>query len=123
MIAILALAIGGLFLYLAYYGCDQSQAQRLLAARDDGAARRALLLNGLIRFPLVLTYCGFGLLLAGLLRIDPAFAARVAEGPLDGLVPAFIVSQLPVGLRGLLVAASSRPPCRPSTRPSTRLPR
>jgi Na+/proline symporter len=25
--------LGGLFLYLSYYGCDQSQAQRLLAAR------------------------------------------------------------------------------------------
>jgi SSS family solute:Na+ symporter len=96
--------LGGLFLYLSYYGCDQSQAQRLLAARDDGAARRALVLNGLVRFPLVLTYCGFGLLLAGLLRIDPAFAARVTAGPPDGLVPAFVVSQLPVGLRGLLVA-------------------
>ncbi len=37
--------LGGLFLYLAYYGCDQSQAQRLLTARDDRAARRALLLH------------------------------------------------------------------------------
>ena len=42
---------GGLFLYASYYGCDQSQAQRLLTARDDGAARRALVLNGLLRFP------------------------------------------------------------------------
>ncbi|HEY7599251.1 MAG TPA: hypothetical protein VH741_04920, partial [Candidatus Limnocylindrales bacterium] len=53
--------LGGLFLYLSYYGCDQSQAQRLLTARDEAAARRALVLNGLLRFPLVLTYCGFGL--------------------------------------------------------------
>ena len=66
---------GGLFLYLSYYGCDQSQAQRLLAARSDGDARRALVWNGLLRFPLVLTYCVFGLLLAGLLRVD---ATRVS---------------------------------------------
>ena len=26
--------IGGFFLYTAYYGCDQSQAQRVLAARS-----------------------------------------------------------------------------------------
>ena len=96
--------IGGLFLYLSYYGCDQSQAQRLLTARDDAAARRALVLNGLLRFPLVLTYCGFGLLLAGLLATDPAFAERLAGRPPDALVPTFVVSYLPVGLRGLMVA-------------------
>ena len=96
--------LGGLFLYLAYYGCDQSQAQRLLAARDDAAARRALLLNGLLRFPMVLTYCGFGLLLAGLLRSDPLFAASLAGHPPDSLVPIFITTYLPAGLRGLLIA-------------------
>src|SRR5687768_11614368 len=68
--ALAPMLLGGLFLYMAYYGCDQTQAQRLLTARDEGAARRALILNGLLRFPLVLTYCGFGLLLAGLLRTD-----------------------------------------------------
>jgi SSS family solute:Na+ symporter len=97
--------LGGLFLYLSYYGCDQSQAQRLLTARDERAARRALLLNGLLRFPLVLTYCGLGLLLAGLLATEPAFAERLAGGPADALVPTFIVGYLPVGLRGLMVAA------------------
>ena len=97
--------LGGLFLYLSYYGCDQSQAQRLLTARDDASARRALVLNGLLRFPLVLTYCGFGLLLAGLLRSDPDFAARLAGRPADSLVPAFMTTYLPTGLRGLLLAA------------------
>lgn len=96
--------LGGLFLYLAYYGCDQSQAQRLLTARSDGDARRAYLLVGLLRFPLVLTYCGFGLLLAALLELDPGFAARLAGRPPDSLVPLFITTYLPVGLRGLLVA-------------------
>ena len=96
--------LGGLFLYLSYYGCDQSQAQRLLTARDERAARRALLLTGLLRFPLVLTYCFFGLLLAGLLRTDPDFAASLAGRPVDSLVPVFITTYLPSGLRGLLVA-------------------
>lgn len=96
---------GGFFLYASYYGCDQSQAQRLLAARDHAAARDALLLNGLLRFPLVLTYCGLGLLLAGLLQVDPTFAAVMRDRPLDSLVPVFMVSYLPPGLRGLLLAA------------------
>ena len=96
---------GGFFLYLSYYGCDQSQAQRLLVARSDDDARRVLLLNGLLRFPLVLTYCLFGLLLAGLMRVDSVFAATVASGPFDGLVPTFMATYLPTGLRGLLMAA------------------
>lgn len=97
--------LGGLFLYLTYYGCDQSQAQRLLTARDDREARRALVLNGLLRFPLVLTYCLFGLLLAGLLHLDPHFAAAMEGRPPDSLVPVFMTSYLPSGLRGLMLAA------------------
>lgn len=97
--------LGGLFLYASYYGCDQSQAQRLLAARSDDDARRALVLNGLLRFPLVLSYSLLGLLLAGLLQVDAVFAARIAGRANDSLVPAFMVSYLPVGLRGLFLAA------------------
>ena len=97
--------LGGFFLYLSYYGCDQSQAQRLLTARDERTARDALVLNGLLRFPLVLTYCALGLLLAGLLHVDPAFAALMRDRPADSLVPAFMMGYLPAGLRGLLLAA------------------
>jgi SSS family transporter len=96
--------IGGLFLYLSYYACDQSQAQRLLTARSDGEARKALLWNGLLRFPLVLTYCLLGLLLAGLLASDTGFAARLAGQPPDSLVPTFMMEYLPGGLRGLMFA-------------------
>lgn len=46
--------LGGTFLFLAYFGCDQSQVQRLLATRDTGAARRALALNALAKVPLQL---------------------------------------------------------------------
>ncbi|MBN2371977.1 MAG: sodium/solute symporter [Vicinamibacteria bacterium] len=97
--------IGGFFLYMSYYGCDQSQAQRLLAARDDRDAERALVWNGILRFPLVLTYCAFGVLLAGLLRTDSAFAALMQGRRADSLVPVFLDHWLPVGLRGMLFAA------------------
>lgn len=102
--ALAPMLVGGLFLYLSYYGCDQTQAQRLLTARDDASAERALLLNGILRFPLVLTYCAFGLLLAGLLQIDPAFAALMNGRPADELVPAFLMAYLPAGFRGIMLA-------------------
>jgi SSS family transporter len=97
--------LGGVFLYMSYYGCDQSQAQRLLTARSEGEARKALVLNGLLRFPLVASYCGLGLLLAGLLATDPSFAALMEGRRPDALVPVFLSSWLPAGVRGLLLAA------------------
>ena len=97
--------IGGFFLYISYYGCDQSQAQRVLSARNPGEAQKALVLNGLLRFPLVCTYCLFGLLLAVWLTRDSQFAAAVmARDNPNSLVPMFILSYVPTGIRGLIVA-------------------
>jgi SSS family solute:Na+ symporter len=95
---------GGFFLYLAYYGCDQTQAQRIIAASTDGAARKALFLAAVLRFPLVLTYCVFGLLLAAFLVVEPSFAAGLVGRPPDALVPEFVVAYLPVGVLGVAVA-------------------
>jgi SSS family transporter len=103
--SLLPMLFGGFFLYMSYYGCDQTQAQRLLSARSTEAARRALVLNGLLRFPLVATYCGLGLLLAGLLQVDPRFASLVAGQAPDSLVPTFLMHYLPSGVRGLMFAA------------------
>lgn len=96
--------VGGFFLYLSYYGCDQTQAQRTLAAPSPDAARKALFVAALVRFPLVLTYCGFGVLLAALLNRDPTLAASLAGKPPDALVPQFVVQYLPTGVLGIAVA-------------------
>lgn len=96
--------IGGFFLYLSYYGCDQTQAQRILAAGNASEARRALTVATLVRFPLVLTYCLFGLMLAAFLAANPEFAASLRGRPPDALVPRFLVSYLPTGVLGLVVA-------------------
>ncbi|MCK5077805.1 MAG: sodium transporter, partial [Calditrichia bacterium] len=79
--------IGGFFLYLSYYGCDQSQAQRLLTTDDKAGAQKALLLNGLLRFPLVLTYCLIGVLLIPFLHSNVGFASQLQGAEPDFLVP------------------------------------
>ena len=99
---LLPMMVGGFFLYVSYYACDQSQAQRLLTAPDVATARRAVLWNGLLRFPLALTYCAFGLVLAGFLARTPEFAAKVKD-PND-LVPLFLLDHVPSGIRGLFIA-------------------
>jgi len=97
--------VGGLVLYVAYYGVDQSQVQRQLAAPDVKGAQRALMLNGLARFPLTLLYCGLGLAVGAVYWASEPLRAAVPPGRLDYLVPRFIELHLPVGVRGVLVAA------------------
>jgi SSS family transporter len=96
--------IGGLFLYLSYYGCDQSQAQRLLTTETPQQARKAMLYNALGRFPLVLTYSAVGVLLIPFLATHPEFAARLDGQKADFLVPYFLLDYMPTGLLGLLIA-------------------
>lgn len=109
--------IGGFFLYVSYYGCDQTQAQRLLSAKDEGTIRKLLLANGLLRFPVVLLYCSIGLIIGGLVSMSPDFLQDIAlmtqkyfpeEFAKNGvkadlMMPIFIIKYLPHGLIGLLM--------------------
>ncbi|MBW8192382.1 sodium transporter [Neiella marina] len=97
---------GGLFLYVAYYGCDQSQAQRLLSAKSPATTQTVLVLNGLIRFPLVLCYCFIGLGLAAYAIEHPNFVSQLpttqAGSPNFNLVfPSFVSLEFAPGLAGL----------------------
>jgi SSS family solute:Na+ symporter len=99
---------GGFFLYVAYYGCDQSQAQRLLAARDRRGLERVLVLNGLLRFPLVLAYCLLGLGLAAYAAREPEFLSalpRTADGSanINLVFPAFVSREFAPGFAGLAI--------------------
>jgi solute:Na+ symporter, SSS family len=44
--------IGGLFLMLSYFGCDQSQVQRYLTAKSVDQARSSLLMSAYVKIPL-----------------------------------------------------------------------
>ncbi len=99
--------LGGFFLYAAYYGCDQSQAQRVLAAKSSDDSRRVLLLNGLLRFPLVLLYCLLGLALAAYAGVSN-FISQVPTlengAPNFNLVfPTYVLETFPAGLVGLVM--------------------
>ncbi|GIX18006.1 MAG: sodium:solute symporter [Rhodothalassiaceae bacterium] len=93
---------GGIVLYASYYGCDQTQAQRLLAAKDYRAGRRVLLANGLLRGPITLTYCLMGLVVGALAMRHPGFGAQVSASEPDRLIPLFILTYLPHGLIGFV---------------------
>lgn len=44
--------VGGLFLMLAYFGCDQSQVQRYLTARSVDEGRDSLMMSAYVKIPL-----------------------------------------------------------------------
>ncbi|MEO1049018.1 MAG: sodium:solute symporter [Bacteroidota bacterium] len=97
--------LGGLFLYMSYYGCDQSQAQRALSARNFGQVKRMLLFNGLMRFPITVCYCMMGLVIGTLAMSEPEFLAKIPADQPDRLMPLFIANYLPHGILGLLIVA------------------
>lgn len=111
--------IGGFFLYVSYYGCDQTQAQRMLSAKNEKTIRQLLLANGLLRFPVVLVYCIMGLIIGALVTSAPDFMQEIAattqqhfpEDAVNGgikadlMIPVFIVKYLPHGVIGLLMVA------------------
>ncbi|MFS4468946.1 sodium:solute symporter [Maribacter sp. 2210JD10-5] len=108
--------IGGFFLYASYYGTDQHITQRMLSAKGMGTVKNLLLANGLLRFPVTLTYCIMGLVLGTLFFQDVAFQelmettyqANISslEGKkADLMVPLFILNYLPNGVIGILIVA------------------
>ena len=101
--------IGGFFLYLSYYGCDQSQVQRTLSTNGIDASNQALFLNGLLRFPLVLLYCLVGVGIGAFASQTPEFLAALPTpngSPEYNLaVPLYMINNLPVGVVGLSMVA------------------
>ena len=54
--------LGGLFLMLGYFGCDQSQVQRYLTAKSVDAGRQSLLMSAFAKIPLQVLILAMGVL-------------------------------------------------------------
>lgn len=94
------------FQNLAAYGTDQLNTQRMLCCRSVREARLALWWSNAGELIVVL-FLTVGLALWGYHQshpVDPVFAGLVAEKG-DRIFPAFILSEMPTGLRGFMVAA------------------
>lgn len=96
---------GGIFLYCAYYGTDQSQVQRILSAKDENTVKKLLLFNGLFRFPITLSYCIGGLILGTLVSMNSDFASKIPVEKPDLMIPVFITNYLPHGIIGVIIVA------------------
>lgn len=97
----------GLFINLQNFGIDQNYIQRYMASRSDRSARRSALSGGLLYIPVSLLFLFIGTALFSF------YSSGVATLPLelqgldrsDQIFPHFIITQLPAGVTGLLMAS------------------
>jgi SSS family transporter len=92
---------GGTFLTMASHGTDQTIVQRLLAARSKRESAIALLASGVI----ILVQFTLFLVLGVMLFVYHHAPVVVPGRSYDWIFPEFVVSQMPMGLRGLVIAA------------------
>ncbi|MGB6430885.1 MAG: sodium:solute symporter [Candidatus Acidiferrales bacterium] len=93
--------IGGGFLTMASHGTDQTIVQRLLSAKSERESKWALLASGVIIFAQFALF----LLIGVMLFVRDGAPAIVAGQSYDSVFPQFIITALPVGLRGLVIAS------------------
>ncbi|MCC7496443.1 MAG: sodium:solute symporter [Bryobacterales bacterium] len=93
--------IGGCFLTTASHGTEQLMVQRLLAARDEAASRRALFASWLV----ILFQFALFLVIGTILFVYYRDTGMAAPNPTDRIYPEFIWNNLPPGLAGLVMAA------------------
>ncbi len=89
-----AAIFGSTFLTMATHGTDQDMVQRMLTAKDHLKSRLALILSGLADLPIVFCFLLVGILLWAFYG-EPGKQHPFAH---------YILEELPVGIRGLLIA-------------------
>lgn len=100
-----AILIGGSFLNLVQMATDQVSVQRYLTAGSLRDAQRSLWIKLWMVLPVLVLFYGTGLVLYAFYKVhgDPLALKQIARG--DQILPYFVVTQLPSGLPGLLIAA------------------
>ena len=93
--------IGSTFMTMATHGTDQDMVQRMLTAPDIRRSRRSLIMSGLADIPIAFTFLSIGVLLWVFYQThqDPALPKTPNE-----IFCHYILYEMPVGLRGLLIA-------------------
>lgn len=95
--------IGGAFFTMASHGADQLMVQRYLCSPKLGDARRALIASGVVILLQFLLFLTIGV---GLFALTKQRVLQVApDTPNDAVFGQFIVTKMPAGIVGIVVAA------------------
>src|SRR5438876_2576107 len=92
---------GSTFITMGTHGTDQDFVQRMLTAPDVQRSRRSLILSGLADVPIAFTFLSIGLLLWVYYQAHPD--PTLPKTPNETFCH-FILYEMPVGIRGLLIA-------------------
>ena len=96
--------LGGLANNLVSYTSDQTVIQRYLTTSDEKSAARGILTNGLMSVVVTIAFFTIGTGLYTFFKTHPAeLDFTMAKG--DAIFPFFMMSQMPQGVAGLLIAA------------------
>ena len=96
--------IGGLANNLISYTSDQTVIQRYLTTPDEKSAGRGILVNGLMSVFVSVAFYMIGTGLYTFYKTHPA-ELDVTMGQSDAIFPFFMMSQMPAGVAGALIAA------------------
>ncbi|MGE3821984.1 MAG: sodium:solute symporter [Isosphaeraceae bacterium] len=94
--------IGGMVLNTATHGADQLMVQRYLTARSERQAAGALIVSGAVVFAQFALFLLIGVALFAFYKVHPPNVGTLGQ---DDLFAYFIVHYLPVGVKGLVIAA------------------
>ncbi len=97
----------GLFINLQNFGIDQNYIQRYMASRSDRAAKKSALSGGMLYIPVSMLFLFIGTALYTYYTTGAASLPEELQSPgkADQVFPHFIISQLPAGVSGLLLAS------------------
>ncbi|MGB7160342.1 MAG: hypothetical protein WBD40_19900 [Tepidisphaeraceae bacterium] len=103
---IVALFCSMLFWYICTAGSDQMAIQRYAATKDVKAARTMFGVSLIAGCAIQILLCGLGLALYAYATANPAFLppGKTALESADDLFPRFIITVLPAGISGLIIA-------------------
>ena len=96
--------IGGLANNLISYTSDQTVIQRYLTTPDEKSAGRGILVNGVMSVFVSVAFYMIGTGLYTFYKTHPA-ELDVTMGQSDAIFPFFMMSQMPAGVAGMLIAA------------------
>lgn len=97
------MAINGIFYAIQKYGTDQTIVQRYLTAKSDKDAIRASLMGVLLSVPVWALFMFIGTALFSF--YNAGGASFPEELPVDSVFPHFIITELPVGVVGMVLSA------------------
>lgn len=96
--------LGGIANTLITYTSDQSVVQRYMTTKDEKATAKSIWLNGIISVPVSIIFFLLGTGLYVFYISNPEHMS-ITNPNVDSVFPQFIVSEMPVGFAGLLIAA------------------